>query len=69
MRTWGAPSHPAPAPQIRCRALPVLPARAAVAALRALARATQSRRLLGAYRFLYFVQLVSLDDTVSLVCL
>lgn len=47
----------------------MLPARAAVAALRVLGRATQSRRLLGMYRFLYFVQLVSLDDTVSLwVC-
>lgn len=46
----------------------MLPTKTAVAALRALARATQSRRLLGLYRFLYFVLLVSLDDTVRKRC-
>lgn len=59
-----APSR-APPQQIQCKALPVLPARAAAAAMRVVARATQSRRLLGAYRFLSFVLLVSLDRTVS----
>lgn len=47
-----------------CTALPVLPAKAVVATLRVAARASQSRRLLGLYRFLYFVLLVSLDETV-----
>ncbi|PRW33657.1 epimerase isoform C [Chlorella sorokiniana] len=49
--------------EVPCTALPVVPAKAAVATLRAAARATQSRRLLGLYRFLYFVLLVSLDET------
>lgn len=53
--------------QVPCTALPVLPAKAVVAALRAAARASQNRSLLGLYRFLYFVLLVSLDETVRVL--